>query len=233
VGIVDPDYGDIISGNITIRAIVFGSEIYSVSILGNGSEIGTSLPMEWNSTTVDDGWRNITIVATDISTNNMSHDEVLVFIKNYDVTYVNIMPILIIPENTEVVFNLAAESVVHYPGSLTNGAYCLYRFLLPDNYITTENVIFHLVWGAPTLNPTIDYGITFHYSTDGNLDTTFDSVISSWTGVGPNRRNFESFTISNLLINPGFLITIKVFMEDQNGLEITLCYSVWLEVPVD
>ncbi|MFX0052741.1 MAG: hypothetical protein ACFE8U_15795, partial [Candidatus Hermodarchaeota archaeon] len=36
VGIVDPDYGDTISGNITIRAIVFGSETYSVSILGNG-----------------------------------------------------------------------------------------------------------------------------------------------------------------------------------------------------
>ncbi|MFX0207543.1 MAG: hypothetical protein ACFFDT_16270, partial [Candidatus Hodarchaeota archaeon] len=29
VGIVDPNYGDIISGNITIRAIVFGSETYS------------------------------------------------------------------------------------------------------------------------------------------------------------------------------------------------------------
>jgi heme/copper-type cytochrome/quinol oxidase subunit 2 len=233
VGIVDPDYGDTISENITIRAIVYGSETYSVSIFGNGSEIGTYLPMEWNSTTVNDGWWNITIVVTDIATNNMSSDEVIVFIKNYDVMYVNIMPNLIIPENTEVIFNLAAESVVHRPDSLTNGAYCLYRFLLPKNYVTTENIIFHLVWGAPTLSPTIDYAINFYYSTDGNSDTSFDFTQSSWTGAGQNRRNFESLTINNIATNLGIILTVKVYMEDQNGLDETFCYSVWLEIPVD
>ncbi|MHA2330300.1 MAG: hypothetical protein ACXACR_17405, partial [Candidatus Hodarchaeales archaeon] len=36
VGILDPDYGETLSGNVTIRAIIFGSEDYTLSILRNG-----------------------------------------------------------------------------------------------------------------------------------------------------------------------------------------------------
>jgi hypothetical protein len=233
VGIIDPDYGETISGSITIRAIIFGSDNYSISIFGNSSEIGTSLPMEWNSTTVVDGWWNITIVAVDITTNNVSTDEVLVFIMNHYIEYNNVMPNLIIPSGTEVFFNFAAESIVHLPNSFTNMMCCLYRFVIPDNYITSENIIFHIVWGSSVQNPTTDYGISFYYSADGDTDTSIGYIQSSWTGAGQGKRNFESLNVSNLLINPGNLLMVKVYMEDQNDLEPTFCYAVWLEVPVN
>jgi len=82
VGIMDPDEGEIISGNITIRAMITGSESYTISILRNSSEIGTSLPMMWNTEADDDGWWNITIVVADIETTNVSRDEVIVFVRN-------------------------------------------------------------------------------------------------------------------------------------------------------
>jgi hypothetical protein len=231
VGILDPDYGETISGDITIRALIFGSENYSISILLNGTEIGTSIPMVWNSLTVDDGWWNITIVATDMATNNINSDEVLVCLINLEVTYIAVVPNLIIPENSEVFFNLAAESVVHLPNSYTNGKYCLYRFFIPKNYVTTENITFCLVWGTSGTSP-VDYTIKFSSSTDGNRDTTFDTVISYWTGAGQGKRNFERLTLDSIYLNPGDLLQTEIYMEDQNGLENALCYAVWLEVPV-
>jgi hypothetical protein len=232
VGILDSDYGEIISGNVTIRAIIFGSENYTLSILQNGTEIGTSVPMLWNTVTSVDGCWNITIVVTDIASDNVNRDEVIVFIKNDVFTYIIIIPNIIIPENNEVIFNLASESVVHLPYSLTNGVYCLYSFVIPENYVTTGNIIFHLVWGSPGQNPTINYGITFHHATDGNPSTLFDYLQSSWTGAGQNRRNFETLTITNPPINPRDLLMAKVYMEDQDDLENAHCYGVWLEVPV-
>ncbi|MHA2248342.1 MAG: hypothetical protein ACXADY_25555 [Candidatus Hodarchaeales archaeon] len=232
VGILYPDYGETISGNVTIRAIIFGSEDYTISILRNGTEIGTSLPMKWNSLTVDDGWWNLTIVATDMATTNISSDEVLVFTKNYEVKYIDVMPNLIIPEGTQVFFNLASESVVHLPNSYTNMLYCLYRFVVPENYATTENIIFHLVWGAPGQNPTIDYALTFYYAKDGDSVGSLGFAQSSWTGAGQGSRNFETIIVSNLYINPGNLLMVKVYMENNNDLDIAFCYGVWLEVPV-
>lgn len=84
IGILDPDYGEIMSGNVTIRALIYGSINYTISILRNGTEIGTSLPMMWNTNTITDGRWNITIIATDIGTNNQSQDEVMVYIRNVE-----------------------------------------------------------------------------------------------------------------------------------------------------
>ncbi|MFX0125468.1 MAG: hypothetical protein ACFFAE_17740 [Candidatus Hodarchaeota archaeon] len=232
VGILDPDYGESISGNVRIRGIIFGSEDYTLSILLNGTEIGTVLPMEWNSLTVDDGWWNITVIATDMATNDLSSDEVIVNIKNFDVTYINIMPYLIIPTGPEVYFH-SKWGVVHNPNSFTIGYFCDYKFVIPDNYVTTEDIILHLVWGSRGHNPTADtdYGIIYYYATDGNPYTPFDGVQSSWAGAGYGRSNFEELTIDTINLH-GNLIMIKSYMEDQNNIYETYCYGVWLEVPV-
>ena len=87
VGILDPDYGETLFGNIIIRAIIYGIESYTLSIQLNGTEIGTSLPMVWDTETVTDGLWNITVIVTDTLTNNISSDEVLVFVKNIQIEY--------------------------------------------------------------------------------------------------------------------------------------------------
>jgi hypothetical protein len=236
IGILDPDYGETLSGNVTIRAIIFGSENYTLSILRNGTEIGTSLPMEWNSLTVIDGWWNITIVATDLTFNNISSDEVIVNVRNFDITYINVMPLLVIPVGTEVYFD-SERGVVHNPNSSTNYYYCFYKFIIPDNYVTTENIILHLVWGYLWSGPIIDYRLIFGYSSDGNSPTNPPPVTSSWTGAGQSSRNFETLTLD--FLNPGNLVWIKVYLEEQShtgvpsGLFPVFCYGVWLEVPVE
>lgn len=82
VGILDPDEGETISGNVTIRAMIAGSEAYTVSILRNGTEIGTTLPMKWNTILVPDGWWNITVIVMDVPTQDQSSDHVLVYVDN-------------------------------------------------------------------------------------------------------------------------------------------------------
>lgn len=82
VGILDPDEGETISGNVTIRAMIAGSEAYTVSILRNGTEIGTTLPMKWNTILVPDGWWNITVIVMDVLTQDQSSDHVLVYVDN-------------------------------------------------------------------------------------------------------------------------------------------------------
>jgi len=96
VGILDPDYGDTVSGNIMIRAMIYHSHPnyqthpiwgYAVSVLLTevgtevGTEIGTSVPLEWDSSSVEDGLWNITVLVTD-SKGNAGKDEVLVTTMN-------------------------------------------------------------------------------------------------------------------------------------------------------
>jgi len=88
VGILDPDYGEEVLGKITIRALIAGSESYFISILRNGTQIGTSLPFEWDTSAISDGWWNITVIATDALTKNVSSDEVIVYVKNMREGYI-------------------------------------------------------------------------------------------------------------------------------------------------
>lgn len=82
VGILDPDMGEVVSGNVSIRALVFGSEEYTTSVMRNGTEIGTLIPMEWNSTTVADDWYNITVRVVDKASGSTSQDMVIVYVRN-------------------------------------------------------------------------------------------------------------------------------------------------------
>lgn len=82
VKIIDPDNEDMVFGNITIRAIIYGSENYAISVLLNGTEIGTTVPMDWDTSLEFDNWYNITIIVTDIETGNASSDNVVVYVLN-------------------------------------------------------------------------------------------------------------------------------------------------------
>jgi len=82
IGIMDPDDGEIISGNVTIRAMVAGSENYDVKVYINGSLNATIVPFVWNSSKVSDGWWNVTVIATDVATNDVSQDEVIIYVDN-------------------------------------------------------------------------------------------------------------------------------------------------------
>jgi len=89
VRILDPNHGEAVSGNITIRGLIYGSEDYSLSILRNGTEIGTLVPLIWDTSTVSDGWWNLSIIATDVSPNNQSQDEVLIYTYNNLLNFYN------------------------------------------------------------------------------------------------------------------------------------------------
>lgn len=82
VGILDPDHGETLSGNVTIRALIYGSENYSISILRNGTVIGFSLPLIWDTSSIVDGWWNISVIVTDIEIFEESNDEVLIYVEN-------------------------------------------------------------------------------------------------------------------------------------------------------
>ena len=82
VGILDPDFNDRVDGIVEIRALIAGSDQYSVSIRLNGTELGTQLPFEWDTSSVADGWWNITVKVIDIPSANETQDQVLVYVLN-------------------------------------------------------------------------------------------------------------------------------------------------------
>ena len=85
--ILDPGEGEMVAGNITIRALIYGSEDYTVQILMNETEIGTSLPLIWNSSLVLDGWKNITVIVSDVATGEKSQDTVIIYVENINVNF--------------------------------------------------------------------------------------------------------------------------------------------------
>ncbi|MHA1381478.1 MAG: hypothetical protein ACTSRG_24180 [Candidatus Helarchaeota archaeon] len=115
VGILDPDYGETVWGNITIRALIFEENDYTISVLLNGSEIGTTLPLEWNSSTVSSGWWNITVIATDVS-NNIGKDEVLIFVNTIPSGIIQTMQVINTTEfqhnSTGITENLPGSSLI-------------------------------------------------------------------------------------------------------------------------
>ena len=82
IGILAPGHQDIISGIIEIKALVAGSDLYTLSVLRNGSQIGTQVPLLWDTNSVSDGWWNITTIATDMDSGNVTQDYVVVFVLN-------------------------------------------------------------------------------------------------------------------------------------------------------
>jgi len=70
-----------VSGTVTIDAGVVEDNPYTVSVRVDGTEVSTSLPYDWDTTTVADGSRTITVVATD-ETGNTGTDEVTVTVDN-------------------------------------------------------------------------------------------------------------------------------------------------------
>ena len=83
VGVLNPDMGEIVSGIVEIKALVYGTDSYSISIRRNSTEIATTVPYDWDTTLeIDKKWYNITVIITDIATNNVSQDEVIVYVKN-------------------------------------------------------------------------------------------------------------------------------------------------------
>ncbi len=69
VGILDPNLGEQVSGTITIRGIVYEMSNYTLSIRINETEIGTQLPLQWNSSLFADGNYTLSILATDTAFN--------------------------------------------------------------------------------------------------------------------------------------------------------------------
>ncbi len=82
VGVLEPDQGEIVSGNVTIRALISGSDSYTVQVLINGWLNATYVPFQWNTLKVSDGLWNITVIATDVGSNNVSQNVVIVYVKN-------------------------------------------------------------------------------------------------------------------------------------------------------
>ncbi|MFX1595388.1 MAG: hypothetical protein ACFFBK_04920 [Promethearchaeota archaeon] len=84
VRIIDPDHRQTVSDIYTIRGLVYGSNNYTISVLRNGIEIGTSLSTIWDTTIIEDGWWNITVIVKDIETNITNNDDVIVFVQNWN-----------------------------------------------------------------------------------------------------------------------------------------------------
>jgi len=80
VGILDPDQDDAVWGEIVIRALVYGSNNYSVSVKANQTEIGTQLPTFWNTSLEVEGWYNLTVLIMDNETKETASDTVWILI---------------------------------------------------------------------------------------------------------------------------------------------------------
>jgi hypothetical protein len=81
VRFVDLDEGDVLYGDVTIRALIIGSENYTVSLYANNTPIGSSLPLIWDSATVADGWWNLRIEIQDFGSDWSATDTVLIRIE--------------------------------------------------------------------------------------------------------------------------------------------------------
>ena len=148
VRILDPDYGETVLGNIMIRALIYGSEDYTISILQNGTELGTILPLVWDTSLTQDGWWNITIIITDNVSYNVSSDEILVSVLN------NPEPLAIVnacyrgPEGGFLLLNLLANvltTVVFNEEDLdTANCFSANTFIAPEKgyYSITATVLF-------------------------------------------------------------------------------------------
>ena len=82
VHVINPDGGEIVSGQVSIEAIVIGSDSYSISMLRNGTSIGSILPLVWDTAAISDGWWNITVIIQDDSSAKVAEHEVIVFVLN-------------------------------------------------------------------------------------------------------------------------------------------------------
>ncbi len=72
------DEGDVLYGDVTIRALIIGSENCTVSLFANDTLIGNLVPLIWDSSMVADGWWNLRIEIHDIGSDRSATDTVLV-----------------------------------------------------------------------------------------------------------------------------------------------------------
>ena len=82
VGILDPDHNEIVSGLVSIRVILWNSSQCDIEVFINGTLNATKVPWVWNTTTVIDGWYNVSVRAVDTES-NVSQDEVMVHVINH------------------------------------------------------------------------------------------------------------------------------------------------------
>ncbi len=83
VAILNPSTGDVIAGTTTIRAMVSAAEgdDYTVKVLRNGTQIGTTLPFGWDTTSGADGPYNLTVIIT--GKHGTATDQVIVEVLNH------------------------------------------------------------------------------------------------------------------------------------------------------
>ena len=123
IGILSPSSESAVSGNVSVRALVFATTSYAITVLCNGTPIGTQLPLNWNTTTFTDGWYNLTVIVTDAASKS-ARDQILVQVLNipplepqtFGIDSFILGPWWLPPENT-MIFDLETmilpECVVH------------------------------------------------------------------------------------------------------------------------
>ena len=214
IGILDPDQGEVISGEVTIRALIAGSEQYTVSVLRNGTEIGTTLPMLWNTTLENDGWYNITIVATDVVSDNVNQDEVIVFV---DSTPFTGQVIQVISTSTSLydggdygsphtylslTINTSKNSSIYISCSTTmsvmGGSGIAHIRLWLDN--STEVSVLGLFQGDPTLNLHLPITITGFYEglSEGDHTIEFQGWIPGAEDLSFNWDSVTTLTVMEI-----------------------------------
>lgn len=176
VGILEPDEGEIISGNVTIRAMIVGTTHYITSVLRNGTEIGTSVPMVWNTSTVSNGYWNITIIITDIESNKTGRDEVIVYkdsspVSGYTRTYYFI-------DDTDYL-------------TLSMGYFeAVWSYNYPIYMDVEEGEIVHLTFSATVYSEIGDIDVEFAFF-DMNAGQLGSSAFVSLTGTNKAIIHFE------------------------------------------
>lgn len=84
VNITSPGDGSIISGTVLINANITEANLKAISVEVNGSQVATSLPYSWDTTTVSNGSYTITVKVTD-KAGNIGSDSIMVKVNN-DIT---------------------------------------------------------------------------------------------------------------------------------------------------
>ena len=87
VGILGLNEGENVSGVVTIRAIVMGSDNYTLRVIKNNWTTSYNVPFSWDTTKEANGWWNITVKATDLDSGEDNQDAIMVYVKNPAETY--------------------------------------------------------------------------------------------------------------------------------------------------
>lgn len=239
VTITDPINKSLVNGTVSIEGSVIESNLASVSLLINGTNVSSSLPYPWNTTNYTDGNYTIELIALDKASNSAS-TSVTVMVANLPpnllVTEMNLYPTLENPAYT-LIGETDVDSTVTINGApipLTNGTFTYSTNLTEGiniiTVISTNPIGLSTTWSKTIL---IDrdllpdwYEINVTSTDPLNADSDSSKTPENEAGnnVTDDREDFDNDGLTNL---QEFRLGANPFASDTDGDGLTDSFEVF------